>query len=69
MCATCSTPSRSGYRTSARSTTVFAMRAGTKPEGDWTEAKSTHEVPDELMKEIEFGIRKRYNTIDVEVVK
>ena len=47
----------------------LAQRAGTKPEGDWIEAKSTHEVPDELMKEIEFGIRKRYNTIDVEVVK
>ena len=47
----------------------FALRAGTTPEGDWTDAKSTHEVPDELMKEIEAKLRRERGTIDIEVVR
>lgn len=47
----------------------LAQRAGTVPEGDWTDAKSTHEVPDELMKEIEAKLRRERNTIDIEVVR
>lgn len=47
----------------------FATRVKPVSEDYWTDAKSTHEVPDELMKEVEFGLRKRFNTQFLEVVK
>ena len=47
----------------------FATRVKQVPEDYWTDAKSTHEVPDELRKEIQTGLRKRFNTQFIEVVK
>ena len=46
----------------------FAQRAGTNPEGDWTEAKSTHEIPKVLIEETQAKLRRKFNTIDIEVV-
>ena len=46
----------------------FAQRAGTNPEGDWTEAKSTHEIPKALIEETQAKLRRKFNTIDIEVV-
>ena len=47
----------------------FAQRAGTNPEGDWTEAKSTHEIPKALIEETQDKLRRKFNTIDIEVVR
>ena len=47
----------------------FAQRAGTNPEGDWTEAKSTHEIPKALIEETQAKLRRKFNTIDIEVVR
>ena len=46
----------------------FAQRAGTNPEGDWTDAKSTHEIPKALIEETQAKLRRKFNTIDIEVV-
>lgn len=46
----------------------LAQRAGTKPEIEYTDAESTHAFPDDLARQVETKLRRKYGTPDIEVV-